>query len=281
MLSVAICPPPLPSAPLCIFGSSGRLSGHSTVAPPPKPPFRDFMLVEKTWPAGATLRRHPPAAGGENPQRDPCHLASPTTPSSVTATSCALVSRAGSVDFLCWPRFDSDACFAALLGDDRHGTWTLAPADPATATRRYRDGTAILETEHRTEAGRVRVTDFMAWIDQPRSLVRIVEGLDGTVPMQMLLRLRFSYGRVEPWTHKIERGLCAEIGPDRVLLTSSVEIDRDGTDGTASFSVRPGQRLGLRPHPLLVLRGHATRAGSRKPAPHHRARLARLDRPLR
>lgn len=142
--------------------------------------------------------------------------------------TCALISRAGSVEFLCWPRFDSDACFAALLGDARHGCWRLAPAGSGVATRRrYRGETAILETMHEAADGRVRVIDFMPWDQGPTSLVRIVEGVDGRVPMEMLLRLRFGYGRIEPWTHENEGGLCAEIGPDRVLLHAGVAVERN------------------------------------------------------
>jgi len=104
--------------------------------------------------------------------------------------SCALVARTGSIDFLCWPRFDSDACFAAMLGDERHGHWRISPAGNVTQTRRgYSEDTAILETEHVTDTGRVRVTDLMPWHDGPSSIIRMVEGLDGEVPMAMSLRL--------------------------------------------------------------------------------------------
>ena len=115
--------------------------------------------------------------------------------------SCALVAKTGSIDFLCWPRFDSDACLAALLGDERHGYWLISPAGYVSeTTRRYRDDTAILETDHVTDTGRVRVTDLMPWRDGPSSIIRIVEGLEGEVQMAMSLRLRFGYGQIAPWT---------------------------------------------------------------------------------
>ena len=97
----------------------------------------------------------------------------------------ALVSRDGSVDWLCVPRFDSGACFAALLGEPKHGRWLLTPRNRARSTRRYRDDTLVLETEHQTPEGSVRVTDFMPIRDRVPNLVRIVEGLSGQVPMQL------------------------------------------------------------------------------------------------
>jgi len=104
--------------------------------------------------------------------------------------SCALVAKTGSIDFLCWPRFDSDACLAALLGDDRHGYWLISPAGYVSETTRcYRDDTTILETEHVTDTGRVRVTDLMPWHDGPSAIIRIVEGLEGDV-VEVTFRLR-------------------------------------------------------------------------------------------
>ena len=122
--------------------------------------------------------------------------------------SCALVAKTGSIDFLCWPRFDSDACLSALLGDERHGYWRISPAGYVSeTTRSYREDTTILETEHVTETGRVRVTDLMPWHDGASSIIRIVEGLDGEVQMAMSLRLRFGYGQIVPWMQRHERGL--------------------------------------------------------------------------
>ena len=139
--------------------------------------------------------------------------------------SCALVAKTGSIDFLCWPSFDSDACLAALLGDERHGYWVISPAGYVSQTfRRYRADTAILETEHVTDTGRVRVTDLMPWRDGPSSIIRIVEGLDGELQMAMSLRLRFGYGQIAPWRELHERGLVFEVGPDRVVLDCPVEL---------------------------------------------------------
>ena len=174
--------------------------------------------------------------------------------------SCALVARTGSIDFLCWPRFDSDACLAALLGDERHGYWRIAPAGyVAQTTRSYRDNTTILETEHVTDTGRVRVTDLMPWHDGPSSIIRIVEGLEGEAPMAMSLRLRFGYGRITPWTQRHERGLVFEAGPDRVVLDCPVDLTMDAEDASARFLARQGREDRLRPYPF-AFDGSAARA---------------------
>src|SRR3954471_10163875 len=115
--------------------------------------------------------------------------------------SAAIVGRDGSVDWLCLPRFDSPACFCALVGEARHGRWLLAPTVPVShTTRRYRPGTLVLETEFETSEGVVRVIDFMPrrGASAPR-LMRIVEGLSGRVPMQLELQLRPDYGSLRPW----------------------------------------------------------------------------------
>ena len=127
--------------------------------------------------------------------------------------SAALISRDGSVDWLCVPRFDSPACFAALLGNDQHGHWSIAPAGQPgaaptvgkgiTVTRRYRGDTLILETDWRTPTGVIRVTDFMPPRDtNPPALVRIVEGLAGSVDVSCVVRVRFGYGQVMPWVRR-------------------------------------------------------------------------------
>src|SRR5690242_17103206 len=128
----------------------------------------------------------------------------------------ALVGRDGSVDWLCLPRFDSSSVFAALLGDERHGHWRLAPAGEVRATsRRYRPGTLVLETDFETDAGAVRVIDFM-----PRrgrgapQFVRIVEGLRGRVPMRSTLRLRPDYAAIVPWLERAPDGVVAAAGPE-------------------------------------------------------------------
>jgi GH15 family glucan-1,4-alpha-glucosidase len=131
----------------------------------------------------------------------------------------ALVGRDGSVDWLCLPRFDSTACFAALLGDQRNGRWLLAPTDPdARASRRYLDDTLILETTWETSDGVVRVLDFMPPRGEAPDVVRIVEGVGGHVQMRTELVIRFDYGRVVPWVRRLEGDTRLAIaGPDAVL----------------------------------------------------------------
>src|SRR5439155_17603944 len=119
------------------------------------------------------------------------------------ATTAALVGLDGSIDWLCVPRFDSGACFAALLGGPEHGRWLIAPAGPFTARRRYVGDTMILETEFATATGRVKVTDFMPPRDRRADVFRRVEGLDGTVEMEHEYVLRFDYGRVIPWVRRV------------------------------------------------------------------------------
>jgi GH15 family glucan-1,4-alpha-glucosidase len=145
--------------------------------------------------------------------------------------SAALVSTAGTVDWLCVPRFDSPSCFAALLGDTEHGCWRIAPADGSVATsRRYRPGTLVLETDFETDGGAVRVIDFMP----PRGdgaprLMRIVEGLAGQVPVQMELTLRPDYGSIKPWIEPVPDGVAAIAGPDAFRLSTPVALQ--ATDG--------------------------------------------------
>src|SRR4051812_30709422 len=115
-----------------------------------------------------------------------------------TRTS-ALVSRSGSIDWLCAPRFDSDACFAALVGYDEHGCWALRPTVPVReTTQRYRGDTMILETDLVCESGTLRIIDFMPLEGDRCDLIRIIEGLEGVVPIEMLLDVRFGYGRDRP-----------------------------------------------------------------------------------
>ena len=154
----------------------------------------------------------------------------------------ALVGRDGSVDWLCMPRFDSGACMAALLGDERHGRWRIAPAAPVhRTTRHYRPGTLILETEFETSFGAARIIDFMP--PGAHSLVRIVEGVRGNVPMRMELAVRFEYGTVVPWVTRSEHGLTLVAGPDAVHLTTPVPTVAEGPTTTTQFVVRPGQRV--------------------------------------
>src|SRR3954465_10988579 len=141
--------------------------------------------------------------------------------------SAALVGRDGGVDWLCLPRFDSASCFAALLGDERHGRWLLAPAGEVRAsTRRYRPGTLGLETELEGAEGGVRVIDFMPRRGEgPPRLMRIVEGVRGRVPMRMALSLRPDYGSVVPWIETTPDGVLAMAGPDAFRLTTTLSVD--------------------------------------------------------
>ncbi|SEQ86938.1 Glucoamylase (glucan-1,4-alpha-glucosidase), GH15 family [Lentzea xinjiangensis] len=154
----------------------------------------------------------------------------------------ALVDRRGSIDWLCLPRFDSPACFAALLDDAEAGRWLLAPANGEPCTRRrYRDDTLVLETEWETPDGTARVIDFMPPRGEAADVVRIVEGISGSVPMRMDLRLRFDYGNVAPWVRRQDGQLAAIAGPDAVWLHTPVPLDETGS--RAEFSVRAGQRI--------------------------------------
>ena len=155
-----------------------------------------------------------------------------------------LVSRAGSIDWLCLPRFDSAACFAALLGDERHGRWLLAPAEEIrSVSRRYRPNTLVLETELTTASGRVRLVDCMPPRGPEPDVLRIVEGIEGAVPMRMELILRFDYGSVVPWVHQSDEGLHAVGGPDAVLLRTPVETRGEQLTTVAEFVVTPGERV--------------------------------------
>jgi GH15 family glucan-1,4-alpha-glucosidase len=156
----------------------------------------------------------------------------------------ALVSTAGSVDWLCLPRFDSPAAFAALLHNEEAGHWTLAPPAAGTcATRRYAGDTPVLETDWVTADGAVRVIDFMPPRAGTPHLIRIAQGLDGEVAMRSTLRLRFDYGRVVPWVRNLGTQVQAIAGPDRVRLMSAVPLCGDHWDTRADFTVRKGDRV--------------------------------------
>ncbi|MGI4795852.1 MAG: glycoside hydrolase family 15 protein [Janthinobacterium lividum] len=156
----------------------------------------------------------------------------------------ALVSRSGSVDWLCWPRFDDDACFAALLGTPEHGCWMITPHDAVTATnRRYQDDTLVVETDFETRDGTVRLIDFMPARETCSSLVRIVVGLRGRVAMRSELRLRFDYGALPPWCEATDDGSVARVGPDMVVLRAPVPVKVHQRCQEASFTVAQGERL--------------------------------------
>jgi len=158
--------------------------------------------------------------------------------------TCALVARNGSIDWLCVPRFDSPACFAALLGAPEHGRWLLAPKGGVrTVSRRYRGDTLVLETELECDSGRVRVIDFMPIRTHVVDLVRIVEGIEGTVPMRMELEIRFDYGSIVPWVRAIDRGIRAVAGPDTLYCRSDVPMHGEGLVTVADFDVAKGDRV--------------------------------------
>jgi GH15 family glucan-1,4-alpha-glucosidase len=155
----------------------------------------------------------------------------------------ALVGNDGSMDWLCFPRFDSAACFAALLGGPEHGRWLLAPADsPRSVSRRYRDGSVVLETDFETAQGSVRIIDFMPLSDHRWDVVRIVEGLSGRVSMRMELVVRFDYGSIVPWVRRSQDVLLITAGPDTLQLSSSVELQGENMKTVAEFSIAAGQR---------------------------------------
>ncbi|WP_189111721.1 glycoside hydrolase family 15 protein [Streptomyces camponoticapitis] len=161
----------------------------------------------------------------------------------------ALVCQDGTVDWLCLPRFDSHAVFAALLGTDEHGFWRLGPASPAGAEppradrRRYVGDSLILESEWDTPRGTVRVTDFMPPRDGAPQLIRIVEGVSGRVPMRSALRMRFSYGRVVPWVHQVDNRTVAVAGPDSIWLDTEADTYGKNLTTYSDFTVAPGDRV--------------------------------------
>ena len=156
----------------------------------------------------------------------------------------ALVGINGSIDWLCMPRFGSDACFAALLGEEGNGCWKIAPALEARQTRRtYRNNTLILETEFVTETGVARLIDFMPVGGASRNVVRVVEGVSGEVAMQMRLVIRFDYGRTVPWVrHLHEGGLVAVAGPNALAFRTAVPIRGEDLSTVAQFPVKAGER---------------------------------------
>ena len=156
----------------------------------------------------------------------------------------ALVSAAGSIDWLCLPRFDSPAAFAALLDNEEAGHWTLAPAAAGRCTtRRYAGNTLVLETDWVTAGGTVRVIDFMPPRAGTPHLVRIAVGLDGQVAMRSALRLRFDYGRVVPWVRGLGSEVHAIAGPNLVRLMSAVPLRVEHWETLTDFAVRKGERV--------------------------------------
>lgn len=158
--------------------------------------------------------------------------------------SAALVARDGSIDWLCWPRFDSDACFAALLGDRHNGRWLIAPVHDATVSRRYRKDTLILETRFATETGVVTIVDFMPPRGQASDIIRLVVGESGEVPMRTELIVRFGYGAFVPWVTRVAEGTWRAVaGPDMVTWSSSVPLHGDDHTTVGEFLVKAGERV--------------------------------------
>ncbi|HEY2124447.1 MAG TPA: glycoside hydrolase family 15 protein [Chthoniobacterales bacterium] len=156
----------------------------------------------------------------------------------------ALVNRDGSVDWLCLPRFDSSPCFAALIGRNQNGRWKIAPSEKVThAQRRYRGDSLILETELETESGVVRLIDFMPPRGKNPDMVRIVEGVRGTVQMQMELIIRFDYGDTVPWVRSRNGALEAIAGPNALILRTPIETRGENLTTVAEFTIAQGDRM--------------------------------------
>jgi GH15 family glucan-1,4-alpha-glucosidase len=158
--------------------------------------------------------------------------------------SAALVGRNGAIDWLCLPRFDSASCFSAVVGDERHGRWLVAPAGEIRSTsRRYRPGTLVLETDFEVADGAVRVIDFMPRRGAgPPRVMRIVEGLRGTVPMRMDLALRPDYGSITPWVDAAADGIVATAGPDAFRLSTPLPLSIEHGSVRSDFVIVPGAR---------------------------------------
>ena len=194
----------------------------------------------------------------------------------------ALVGRDGSIDWLCLPRFDSPACFAALLGDRRNGRWRIAPKGGVRrAERRYREDTLILETEFHTEDGVVRVVDCMPPRGEAPDVVRLVQGVKGRVEVEMELVIRFDYGHVVPWTRRHGDYLLAVAGPDALRLDTPVETRRRELHDAGVVRRVGGRRGAVRAHVVRVARaGAGARPGGRR-GRRHRAVVPGVDRQVR
>jgi GH15 family glucan-1,4-alpha-glucosidase len=155
----------------------------------------------------------------------------------------ALVHGHGSIDWCCFPRFDSDACFAALLGRRDHGRWLLAPVAEAEPTRRYHDGSLVLETEWKTGEGRIRVTDLMPPRGEAPDIIRIVDGLSGRVAVRSELVIRFGYGRVVPSMRRVDNALVATAGPDALVLRTPAPTQGEDMTTVSTFEVEAGERM--------------------------------------
>lgn len=160
--------------------------------------------------------------------------------------SAALVSAGGSIDWLCLPRFDSGACFAALLGGPEHGRWSICPRGQARSSRRYLPETMVLETEFRTPTGVCRLVDLMVVGGRYPTLLRLVEGVRGSVMLDLELVIRFDYGSIVPWVRKLPAGgITAIAGPDNLTVRTDVPLHGENLTTRASFEVRAGERVGF------------------------------------
>ena len=158
--------------------------------------------------------------------------------------SAALVARDGAIDWLCWPHFDSDACFAALLGDERHGRWRIAPREkPHRTWRCYRGDTLILETRHQTASGSVCVSDLMPVGMAHRAVIREVTGEAGEVQMALDLALRFDYGSITPWLQSESRVVRGIVGPDLVVFRSPLDVACEADRIAVEFALAAGERV--------------------------------------
>jgi GH15 family glucan-1,4-alpha-glucosidase len=168
--------------------------------------------------------------------------------------SAALVDRSGSIDWLCWPRFDSEACFAALLGGPEYGRWLIAPRDKAAITRRYRPDTLILETCFETDDGAALLVDFMPHRKDHSEIVRLVVGTRGKLAMHTELILRFGYGAIVPWVTRLENGaLRAIAGPDMAVLRTPVHVKGEDLTTVGEFTIGRGETI---PFVLTYSRSH-------------------------
>jgi GH15 family glucan-1,4-alpha-glucosidase len=155
----------------------------------------------------------------------------------------ALVGRDGSIDWLCLPYFNSSACFASLLGNEKHGRWKIAPTKPLASSRRYREGTLILETDFETADGAVTLVDGMPPRSGEPDVVRMVVGRRGTVSMRMELIIRSDYGSIVPWVRRTDHGIRAIAGPDSYLLDCRVPLHGENLSTVATFDVHAGERI--------------------------------------
>ena len=156
----------------------------------------------------------------------------------------ALVGRDGSIDWACFPRFDSGATFAALLGSTEHGRWLLAPTSPLTGcSRAYRRDTLVLESTYETAEGVVRAIDFMPPRGQQPDIVRIVEGVEGSVPMRSELVIRFDFGNIVPWVRRVDHARVAIAGPDALCYRTPAAIHGQGMTTVSEFTLSPGERM--------------------------------------